>query len=500
MRTKPDQPVLFWGVLVAVCIATPFAIVGTPPLVDLPQHAAQIVMFGDALSGDPTWSIHPFTPYLMSYVVMGGFMASLGARAGAVVAAVFVAIAWALSLFLIARRNQRPLSSAALASLFVFSSLLAWGFLNFLLGWPLFVLWFLALERESESPRERVLVLVLGALLAMAHVLWFAVGLGWLLTTVRRVDRSVFAWRVAAVLPIIVVLAIWYPSLASEGFDGQTRWITTPLQRLEPSWLIASCFGALQWTRQLPVALAVVCWIGLGLVGHWGALSERIDRRLLLLAVFLGLMALLLPDNHNRTIRFAARWAPHAGALAVLALPAPRLSPRLRAALVVVVLGLSTSQIASAWHTWRVHDLDPMFEVSKAIPDDGGPIMGLDFRQYSRFVAGRPTMHAHVWLQVERGLLPHFSFASHAVCPVHWAAGGPPWGDLSGVSWLPETLSPDDLVSFGHLVVRGKPGLHDELAGYSWLEPLSRAGEWAVYRVGDQTEVPSGRIDAAPPK
>ena len=61
----------FLFMFTALCGALIFWLARHPPMIDLPQHAAQVTLLRDMLLGQSPWAdlfrINPFTPYIIGY-------------------------------------------------------------------------------------------------------------------------------------------------------------------------------------------------------------------------------------------------------------------------------------------------------------------------------------------------------------------------------------------------------------------------------------------------
>lgn len=147
----------------ALLALMPLFIVTFPPITDLPQHMAQIRLLGEALAyPNGPYRIQWWTPYSLSYALLALCRAIAppllaGRLAFAVIALLWVATAHTPAL----RRGRSPLA-AVLASLFVFSNVVYWGFLSFAIGWRVFAAWMLATDREIRRPRQVLLLARMG--------------------------------------------------------------------------------------------------------------------------------------------------------------------------------------------------------------------------------------------------------------------------------------------------------------------------------------------------
>lgn len=194
----PSWPLERWSRLVFIFgVAISFFFVSYPPMIDVPQHAAQVSLLDAMLRGESAFAdeyeLNFLTPYLLGYSVW-------------LLAAQFLSLHHALSLVLalaflgsvaaFARLRQRLGAPPALDLLIVpgfFGFAFEWGMLTFLLSIPvglLFLSYFLDFLRD-ESPKRGLIAFALGALLIASHGLVFAyffvlAGLFALFETVKR--------------------------------------------------------------------------------------------------------------------------------------------------------------------------------------------------------------------------------------------------------------------------------------------------------------------------
>ncbi len=220
------------------------------PMIDVPQHAAQVALWRDLLLGQSPWSevvrINLFTPYLIGYGLMLplSFVFSMEVTTRLVLTLAFLAF---VALCMALRRQFG--ADRRLDWLFVlsfFGMCWKWGFLTFLVSSPVFLLFLLLAARHAQDPGgKRSLMLVLaGTFLLFSHGLLFlaALFLGGLLML-----EQVWAHRgealVARFLPYVVlsVICIGF-RLATQQMEGamQNHGFTygTPLWQRPLTWLI----------------------------------------------------------------------------------------------------------------------------------------------------------------------------------------------------------------------------------------------------------------------
>lgn len=129
---------IVFGCCIAVII--PFTVVDFPPITDLPQQSAQIRLFLDTIQDDVTgpYRIQWFTPYSLSYLLLGGSWAIFGPAEAGRVAMSLIGILWVLAFWWIAKKRNRPESAAILSGIFFFNHIVYWVFTASQLAGPFF--------------------------------------------------------------------------------------------------------------------------------------------------------------------------------------------------------------------------------------------------------------------------------------------------------------------------------------------------------------------------
>jgi len=284
-------------------VAAPFLFVTFPPITDLPQQAAQIRLFLETLhdpAGSP-YKIQWFTPYSLSYLMLGVSWGIFGAQSAGRIAMLAIAILWVISIHITASRRDRSAASATLACLFVLNHMVYWGFYSFEIGWPAFLIWFsLNSEGSSErfSLRDALLWLGCALLLYTSHVLWFMAGIAWLVlkgVVFRRPVKEIVV-RLAYVVPLAVVVWIWYPSFAGSSMATPPLWGSDPIARLSFSWLSDAALGGIKGPSDSLFFAAALVWVLVSVVQHRHTLKSAVDKELLLAAGFFFALGLVLPD------------------------------------------------------------------------------------------------------------------------------------------------------------------------------------------------------------
>ncbi len=488
-----------WPYLVsaAVCgalFALPFLAVKWPPITDLPQQMAQIRLLQDALGGDESLRVHGFHhPNKLGFAVLLAWWWIAGPPVAGGLAVATLGLLWVAAAHALAFALGRPAWVAVLAALFFFNHVTYWGFLNFLLGFPVFAGWFLLLRRlDSGAMRGSGPALLAGAfLLYSAHILWLAAGLGWLgmVTLARRRWRDLWQ-RAAWVAPVAIAAAVWWIAFyaGQTAFTGSS-WGSAPWQRLDPRWLLSNALGGLRGPLEPIVASAVAGLLALGLWQHrkaWAAAAAGWLRRPAGAAGLAGLLFLLgvlvLPIYHHTT-SFAGRWLPPAAAFLVVACPPPRLRPLLPGVLAwLLALALVTSTVAA----WRAFERDELAGVEPCLEQlpPGQRLLGLAFISQSPRLAGYPFHHVYAWAQVLRGAELNRSFAAiepAGLVVYHDVPRKYPWTE--GLDFYPRRFRAADRDHFQYLMVYANPATHASFLGDPHLEPVTPELPWRLYRV-----------------
>jgi hypothetical protein len=469
----------------ALLVALPFLTVTFAPITDLPQHLAQVRLLHEALANpDGPYRIQWLTPYLLGYVPLGlAWWLVPNVTAGRI-AMLILAGLWSLAIHWLAFQRGRPAAAAIVASALFYSHVTYWGFYSFVLGWPVFVLWFLLTTRAGSARfRRSDVLLYLGAagFLYVSHALWLAAGIAWLVlrSVVARIPLRTLGLQLASVSPVLVGAAFWYRQLS--GFSSPTHWIVTPSARLSFSWAVDSTLGGLHGPLESAMIVIVGAWIGLGVYQHRDRLSDGLDCDLCLAAGFFLVLALVLPEKHQNTIAFASRWQPLAAIALLLGVPAPAWDRGLRNASALAVVAVFILVTSLAWMRFEREEWAGLPESLAALPANPR-VLGLDYVKTSPIVRGRPFLQGFAYAQVVRGGQLNFSFAEFAPMGVVYKT---PRARLwtRGLEWFPERLTASDFSHFDYTLVNAEEWRHSSLAASRTLTPVTERGRWRLYRI-----------------
>lgn len=473
--------------VVFVLAVIPILLAPFPPSTDLPQHIAQVRLFKEALA-DPAgpYVIQWLAPNNLIYAFLLAFWAVLPVGLIARAALVLVVLLWTAAIHGLGLGRSRAPAAAVIASLLIFNQSFSWGFLNFLIGFPVFVLWLGLTARDPRSFSWKRWVALAGTagLLYGSHALWFAAGGAWLVLIglVRRAPVKTTLWRLTALLPCGLVSALWYPGLSASrstaGFDVAPHW--SPLfDRLAS--VMDAAFGGIRGPVGTVAFIFVILWAGLSVWQHRRRLGSGVDRDLLAAALLFLAVVAVAPDKFMNTIFFSSRWLPAALIFLLLALPAPSFRRPSVKAVALTAAAVFFLVTARGWHRYAVNDLSGFRESLEHIPPSSR-VLGLDLIKESDTIMGRPFLQLFAYAQVFKGGELNFSFAEHysglvayrVKREVRWTPG---------LEWHGEKVRKSDFAFFDFVLVNGEEKDHKTLSVFDELTPLTRSGRWRVYRV-----------------
>ncbi len=479
--------------IAAVCmvlIAVPFLATTFPPIVDLPQHTAQIRLFWETLSNPDgsSYRIQWLAPYNLSYLLIGTAVELFGYANGGRLAMMVVAILWCLSIHYLAYRRNRSVESAVLASLFSLNLLVYWGFYSFLLGMPLFIIWFLMCT-ESYSYRlglmDLPLWLAMAFLLYFAHILWYvAAGVTVLVAGVcLRVPRQRISYRVACLLPAFAMFVYWW--LRSDDFNPYAAppiWRSLPAERVSLAMVMQCALGGLRGSTPHVMILGIVAWIAVAVRQNWRNNWAKIDKSLFAAACVFWLVALSLPDRLDISVMMWQRWMPVAAVFFLLAMPTPLISVFWRRLVTLAFVAFFSLSTTFAWQEFQERDLSGLREALDALPANS-KVIGLAYCKESKIVDGRPFLQIFAYAQVLKQCRLNFSISDlkrGLVVTKHGVKK--PW--TRNIEWYAEKATPRDVKYFDYVIACRDTALgHMQILEVMPVAPVTRTGRWRLYRV-----------------
>lgn len=218
------------GVLIcSLVVSAPVFVPDLLPMVDLPQHAAQVATLVDLLTGTSDWSqlyrINWLTPYLLGYLLMALLLPVTGIVLATklVVAAALAAMPWAARYLV--RHSALPARWVWLLVPATYGFAFHWGFLNFLVAAPIgiAVLGFALRYNEQPSRRRALALAVFMVLLFACHALTslFIGALAGTDAALRRQTARQFATRLVPLFAVVPVMIWW--TARTRDTEGQVH-------------------------------------------------------------------------------------------------------------------------------------------------------------------------------------------------------------------------------------------------------------------------------------
>jgi hypothetical protein len=465
------------------------------PMIDLPQHAAQIGALREIWSGNEAmgalFRVNWFTPYLLGYLLLYALALAMPITVATqvVVSGAVVAIPLLTGRLLRAAGADERWKWLAIPCSFGFA--FYWGFLSFIVAAPLALLFLIRTIGFVKQPslRNGVSIALFAIVLFFCHVivLGFAslVALGYVVGVHQRDLKALVlhALPYTAPLPLIGVwLAVTYDNEARVQSDpvifGPLPYrllnlLTQPAGREDLSGsaamivlIVTAAVLLLPWLsgarfsrrpeRWLPFSLGLLVFLG---APHYVLSTAYFYQRLGLFLVPLWLMAWDTPQRRRPIGRFAIP-------LVVL--------------WVVTNIGrFAAFARETETFTALMNEMEPGRRVAAMVYDPGTPLFGLPV--YLNFVP---------WYQAERHGIVDFNFADFYSSMARYRAdAGPRLGE--NLAWYPEAFrwDVDGGASYDYFVVKSNADVSavifkDKLPS---VELAARSGWWWLYRNAERS-------------
>ena len=469
------------------------------PMIDLPQHAAQVALWRDLLTGQSPWSdlvhINLLTPYLIGYGLMlpFSFAFSMETVARIVVTLAFFGFAGA---GMVLRREfgaDRRLDWLFMLSFFGFTW--KWGFLTFLVASPIGLLFLALAHRHTNLPTlaRGLGLMASGIVLMFCHGLVFLIML-WLggLLALAQVWQNWPKSTLPRLAPFMVLaLAAVAFRFATQTMDGAMQadameFAVRVAERL-PYLLGKLSDNGNAESLLLPIASVLGLMAGL-LIG----LKENAKIAFVPLAGFL-LLALIVPTHFFQTDFILPRFALLLPSLIAILFRAsnPQDAPTNRSTLALLTI------IACCWITLvlqgaRIAAFGPearAFETVLAAAKPEKRALALIYDSASA-AAERSSTYVHFasWYQADKHGFVDFNFAAFHPQIVRFKPGKAPnvgmnlgW-DAANLQW-----SSVDMGLYDYYFVRADAAQVSTLlsAAPCKLETLASDGLWVLLGRGD---------------
>jgi hypothetical protein len=501
-----------WFQLACLLCAVPVFVARFPPMVDLPQHAAQIAALREMLSGhwafQSLFDLRWLTPYWFGYLAV--FV--LSPLVGIVLATkLVVAVAVCALPAAAARLRQASGGDPHWDWLFLplpFGFAYEWGFLNFIVAAPLGLLFLARVVRcgPAMTRRDAVALALWANALFFLHVLvlvFFGTVAG-LMLLARAGTRRARLVRVLPLVSVLPVVLVWLVYAILHPQDAQRKMPLVSFEMWGLGWRrLAEFLPALISQSPSAPAFALPAVVALLLPWALGARLSAWSRRLPF--AFYLLWMLLGPDYLLRNSFTYNRFNMVGLPLYLLAIEtAPGLGlgalrRRLCPVLVAVLpLGLLLLQVVRtvAFQRDEVRGFDEI--LAKMAP--GKRALTFAELPYSRYFDAPVFAHFPSWYQATKAGLVDYSFSNFAVVPVRYKPGVHPFTGRS-FSKAPREVRRKLLLDkeYDYFVVRAPDDRKRSLFGEDacLVELAASANQWWLYRrVDDVSACPrSPRVD-----
>jgi len=487
---KRKVQIFYIAIFCLLIICIPFFGTKFPPATDLPQHLAQIRLFIEHNSINPdVYSIQWFGPNNLIYFFIGLGWAICGPKYLGVMILLFLAFTWLMSVFFIGYQLQRPIEGLILALPLFFNHAFYWGFLNFIIGFPVFLVWlYLTQKRNFEFFSLYQLGCIgLTFLLYEGHALWLLMGGIWiiLLSLIHKFSIKQFLFWVSNFIPVGLLSLFWYPRFslqrAQAGFDVFPHWYSSLFERLSFKWVVNSAFGGIRGPFEYIFFLIIVIWIVFAFIQNRKGLKTKINVNLMAASILLLIFSFFAPDKYMNTIYFNTRWFPLGVILLLLAMPPLKFPFKIKVVTALIVLIIFSFLTARIWHIYEKEELSGL-EASLVKITPYSRVLGLDFVKESKFIKNRPFLQIFAYAQVFKGAKINFSFAEHySGIVVFRKKRKISW--TPGLEWFPERVRKSDLKWFDYVLINAKNEIHAVFSNLNELEALSQHGPWRIYKV-----------------
>jgi hypothetical protein len=478
----------------------PFFVSHFVPATDLPQHLAQIKMYTEVISHhQPTqYAVHIFGANLLVYwLLLGNWMIFPPILAGKITI-LMIALFWLIAILALARVSKRSFVVALFCVPFIFNSSLYWGFINFLIGFPLFVLWYIYILNDVIQPpgiKKAVLTILLSLFLFFAHALWLLVALIVLGVTdiVEKIKIKNIFWQLISLTPVVIIAVVWYQKLAAFrsglGFDTAPHWFVSPLERLNPEWIVNSVFGGLRGSIEWIIFIGIIIWIVLALYANRGELWKSINKKQFAAGLVFLTIVFFAPNKYMNTISFAARWFPVAMIFIVMSIPPPKFLSQFLFIYVFFFLFTFSLITTLIWHKFEANELSGLSGALQKIPENQS-VLGLDLVKESNCIKGRPFLQTFAYAQVLHGGTLNFSFAEHysGIVDLKSVQIHSSW--THGLEWSAERVKFEDFDHFDYVLVNSQVNFYPVFNSIiPVLEPITTNGRWRLYKCKANNEL-----------
>lgn len=490
-----DNPTAWNRIFPFACLlcAVPVLIADYPPMVDVPQHAAQISAMRGMLDGSwpyaELFKLELFNPYWLGYGAVLALSYPLGIvwASKLIIAMSMCGLPWAAARFSAGMGVDPRWNWAYLVLPFGFAY--EWGFLNFVVAAPLGFLFLCAIvdARYRVTAASVVRIVVWAHLLLFAHILIAAFFCAVAILLLADPWRGFRKW-LASCLPVLAVLPVtltWVyltmseSSLASDPFYwrmGLER-ITglLPLlvsgSTLLAGTLVGLLFLGLPFLVGAKPRTTVIAWLPFAFYAAW----------MLLFPDYIG-------GNHFSYQRFGIFGLPFYFMGFHPSQDLSRHYLKLLYGSLPLVAGVAIMGQTNSSMLFNVEARDYQLAVSHAAPQKR--MLSLPLAPFGRSSRAPVYLHMSGWYQAESAGLAEFSFARFYPTPLSFQNAGMSAIDV-GFDVYPQRFDWDRHQGdrYDYFLVRSRESPDDWMAQVSdcAVRPVAREGSWWLYERGAGT-------------
>lgn len=506
-QTKPVEKYLF--LLACLMCGIPVWLPQFPPMVDLPQHAAQVALLlnlgNPAFPFSELFHLNLFTPYLLGYGLIAAFTPVLGIVAACKLVIWLALAGFAISTRWLLREAGADPYWAWLTFPVLYGFTYQWGLLIFLIAAPVGLAFLALVWRMKAQPGWRsslAITLMLFALFfSHALILGFfsLIALAYWMFSVQRLrDFIKCAWPMAAIAPLVV---IWFVRAGTHplshfpvGWD--LSWFTTGdyyysnfaawADADNPGWgringFIPRLLGA---RPQLPLTLLGIFIFALPFIAG-GRISKSRARLIPVLAITLVLLLLptLLFGNMYTFQRFTWLAMP----LYLIMIDTPAKAGRGNNYLRMLAPVLAFGWIGyMAMHALQFNKDMQGFDTLLAKAEPGKRTLSLVFKRDDGHSIAPEFLHFPAWYAALKSGVTDPSFAVTFVQPVSYKPEYAPKAKFEGFEWNPQWFDWQKFAGqkYDYFVVRAPV----DMAGYLFktspctVALAAQSGQWWLYQ------------------
>ncbi len=477
------------GVALSAALLGAFLLCRDLPMVDLPQHAAQIATWQRWDAGVPEvrelFELNFRTPYLLAYPLARVLASAFGAVVALKLVVWLSVVLNLVSVELLARRTGHDPWLGILGFVTAMGLCFYFGFVSFVLAMPLAVgALSLALgHARAPNVRDGAWLAVLMSLVLTAHGVAFVLAFG---TAGLLLLRGGGTWwqRLCPLVPAALLALVWIaPGPVSVRIGGDL-WA--------PSFARLPDFPAL--LVSMGAADHASMWLGLALLAAMllvlGVRLERRPERFLPL-VFLLAGYLLFPTMFRGIVLLHTRLPYFLLPIALLAFaPPPESGDRQKRVPRLSVLGVTLTWLVLFCARLVAFQAEAAsFHRLEARLRPGLAVRPLIFDRQSRAFPGVPAfLHYSAYYYVDKGGSQGYSFAQYPLSVVRYRPGV--IATMQGGSeWRPDWFRQQEIPDYDYFLVRSSLDRGEELFGGTEVELEAHEGQWWAYARRDTAVV-----------